>query len=126
MRYDILYLVENVALVLAAGVLTRRAQAPWKSIYLHLVGASTLYALSSTVANLAIDSGGYFNGKLYGLGLTASVCWFVWIPLRARHVRGEATAMRSDSGHKLKRLSLGDARCCDGVYPDYLGTVPTE
>ena len=102
LRYDILYLVENVALVLAGAVLTRRVQAPWKSIYLHLVGASTLYALSSTVANLAIDSGGYFNGKLYGLGLTASVCWFVWIPLRASHVRGEATAIRSDSGHNSR------------------------
>ncbi len=95
-RYDILYSVENVALVLAVGVLTLRAQAPWRSIYLHLLGASTLYALSSTVANLAIDSGGYFNGKLYGLGLTASVCWFVWIPLQARQVKGEATTVRTD------------------------------
>ena len=96
LRFDILYLLENFALVLVVGVLTLRVQAPWKSIYLHLLGASTLYALSSTVANLAIDSGGYVNGKLYGLGLTASVCWFVWIPLRARQVKGEATAMRSD------------------------------
>ena len=55
MRYDILYLVENVALVLAAGVLTRRAQGSLENmIYLHLVGASTLYAISSTVANLAL------------------------------------------------------------------------
>jgi PAS domain S-box-containing protein len=59
------------------------------------LGASTLYALGATVANLAIDSGGYVNGKLYGLGLTASVCWFVWIPLRARQVKVEATAIRS-------------------------------
>jgi PAS domain S-box-containing protein len=97
-RYDILYSLENVALVLAGGVLTLRAQAPWKSIYLHLMGASTLYAISSTVANLAIDSGGYFNGRLYGLGLTASVCWFVWIPLRARQATGESTAAQSDRG----------------------------
>jgi len=95
-RYDILYSAENVALVLAAGGLALRAQAPWKSIYLHLMGASSLYALSSTVANIAIDSGGYFNGRLYGLGLTASVCWFVWIPLRARQVKSEATAVPSD------------------------------
>ena len=64
LRFDILYLLENFALVLGVGVLALRAQAPWKSIYLHLLGASTLYALSSTVANLAIDSGGYINGKL--------------------------------------------------------------
>ncbi len=96
LRFDILYLLENFALVLVVGVLTLLAQAPWKSIYLHLLGASTLYAISATVANLAIDSGGYVNGKLYGLGLTASVCWFVWIPLRARQVKVEATAMPSD------------------------------
>jgi PAS domain S-box-containing protein len=96
LRFDILYLLENLALVLAVGVLTLRVQAPWKSIYLHLLCASTLYAVSSAVANYAIDSGGYVNGKLYGLGLTASVCWFVWIPLCARQVRGAATATRSD------------------------------
>ena len=98
-RFDILYLLENLALVLALGVLTLRAQTPWRSIYLHLFGASILYALSSAVANLAIDSGGYVNGKLYGLGLTASVCWFVWVPLRAQQELGpEATATRFDSG----------------------------
>ena len=109
MRFDILYLLENLALVLGVGILTLRAQAPWKSIYLHLLGASTLYALSSTVANLAIDSGGYVNGKLYGLGLTASVCWFVWIPLRARQVKVEATAMRLRQKPKLTRRRYG--RC---------------
>ena len=98
-RFDILYLLENLALVLAVGILSLRVQAPWKSIYLHLFGASLLYTLSSAVANLAIDSGGYVNGKLYGLGLTASVCWFVWVPLRAQQeLEPEATATRFDSG----------------------------
>jgi len=91
MRFDILYLLENLGLVLSAGLLTLRAQIPWKSIYLHVLGASALYALSSAVANIAIDSGGYANGKLYGLGLTASACWFVWIPLRARQLSGGET-----------------------------------
>ncbi|HEY2547954.1 MAG TPA: PAS domain-containing protein [Candidatus Acidoferrum sp.] len=98
LRFDILYLLENLALVLALSLLTLRTQFPWKSIYLHLLGASALYALSSVAANLAIDSGGYVNGHLYGLGLTASVCWFVWIPLRARQVPGvEARAAQSVS-----------------------------
>jgi PAS domain S-box-containing protein len=96
LRFDILYLLENLALVLAVSVLTLRAKAPWRSIYLHLLCASTLYTLSSAVANFAADSGGYVNGKLYGLGLTASVCWFVWIPLCARQARREATRTRSD------------------------------
>jgi len=88
LRFDILYLVESLVLILAAGILTLRTQGVWRSIYVHLLGASALYALSSAVANLAIDSGGYVNGKLYGLGLTAAVCWFVWIPLHARELSG--------------------------------------
>jgi signal transduction histidine kinase len=98
LRFDVLYFSENVALILAAGVLTLHAQGPWKSIYLHFLGASALYALSSAVANIAIDSGGYVNGKLYGLGLNAAACWFVWVPLRARQVSGaEARATQSSS-----------------------------
>jgi PAS domain S-box-containing protein len=88
LRFDILYLIENLVLVAAVGILSLRAQSPWKAIYLHLLGASVLYALSSAVANTAIDSGGYVNGRPYGLGLTAAVCWFVWIPLRARRLTG--------------------------------------
>src|SRR5208282_5721931 len=98
LRFDTLYLLENWVLIFALGILSLRGQAPWKAIYLHLLGASTLYAVSSAVANLAVDSGGYVNGKLYGLGLIASVCWFVWIPLRARQLAGtEVRATRSDS-----------------------------
>jgi PAS domain S-box-containing protein len=96
-RFDTLYFLENLALVSALAILSLRVESPWKRIYLHLLGASALYTLSSTVANLATDSGGYVNGKLYGLGLTASVCWFVWVPLCARQVPGaEASATRSD------------------------------
>src|SRR5215469_5957843 len=92
LRFDILYLVESLVLILAAGILTLRTQGVWRSIYLHLLGASALYAVSSAVANLAIVSGGYVNGKLYGLGLTAAVCWFVWIPLHARQLSGAEIA----------------------------------
>src|SRR5215471_5967937 len=97
--FYVLYALENWALILAVGLLSVRASLPWKSIYLHLLGASTLYALSSVAANLAIDSAGYINGKLYGVALIAAVCWFVWIPLRARQSGGsELRATRSDSG----------------------------
>ena len=107
MRFDLLYLLANLALLLAAGLLTLRAQSPWRSVYLHLLGASALYALSSAVANIAIDSGGYANGKLYGLGLTASVCWFVWIPVRARQLSGvEPRATRSSSGSQASAWAM--------------------
>ena len=86
--FEVLYTLENWTLILAVGFLAVRASLPWKSVYLHLLGASTLYALSSVAANLAIDTGGYVSGKFYGVGLTAAVCWFIWIPLRARELGG--------------------------------------
>jgi PAS domain S-box-containing protein len=99
LRFDILYLIENLALVAVTGILSIRAQYPWKLIYLHLLGASALYALSSAVANTAIDSGGYVYGKIYGLGLTASACWFVWVPVRAQQItKAEVRTARFDTG----------------------------
>jgi PAS domain S-box-containing protein len=99
LRFDILYLIENLALVAVTGILSLRVQYPWKVIYLHLLGASALYALSSAVANTAIDSGGYVYGKIYGLGLTASACWFVWIPVRAQQItKAEVRTARFDTG----------------------------
>ena len=99
LRFDILYLIENLALIAVSGIVSLRVQCPWKIIYLHLLGASALYALSSAVANTAIDSGGYVYGKIYGLGLTASACWFVWIPLRAQQItKPEERAARFDTG----------------------------
>jgi signal transduction histidine kinase len=105
-RFDLIYLLENLALVLGAGILTFRIEQPWKKIYLHLLGASALYTTSSAVANLAIDSGGYVNGKLYGLGLTASVCWSVWVPLQARHVAAGEVATQSSDGGDSSRTSV--------------------
>lgn len=99
LRFDIFYLIENLALVTAVGAVNVRAQHPWRATYRHLLGASALYAFSSAFANLAIDSGGYINGKLYGIGLTTAVCWFVWIPLRAQQEVGSgARPTQSDRG----------------------------
>ncbi|UWZ83537.1 PAS domain-containing sensor histidine kinase [Occallatibacter riparius] len=83
-RFDNLYLIESLATILVLGVTSFRVTAPWRRIYLHLLGACALYAVSSTAANLAIDAGGYINGKLYGIGLLASACWLVWVPVSAR------------------------------------------
>jgi hypothetical protein len=85
-RFTILYAVENAALVLILCMVTRRAQPPWRSIYFHLLGASGLYALSSTLANMAIDAGKPYNGTFYSLAQNAAVCWFLWVPLHARQL----------------------------------------
>ena len=106
LRFDIVYLLENLAVIGTAGVLAFRVKGPWQSVYFHLLAASTLYALSSTVANLEIDSGGYVSGKLYGVGLTASVCWFVWIPLCARHLPSRQVTATPFDSHQSSQASM--------------------
>jgi signal transduction histidine kinase len=83
-RFDILYAVENVALIVILAITAWHIRGPWRSICLHLFGASTLYAFGSTFGNLVIDSGGYYNGGLYSLTQVAAACWFVWMLVRAR------------------------------------------
>jgi hypothetical protein len=85
-RFTALYGIENLALVLILCLVVRGARTPWNSIYSHLLGASTLYAVSSTLANMAIDLGKHYNGSLYSLAQNAAVCWFLWVPLHARHL----------------------------------------
>jgi signal transduction histidine kinase len=97
-RFDALYLFENIALLLALGISIAHAQGPWRSIYLHLLGASTLYVLGSTLGNLYIDSGGYYNGSLYSFMQAASACWFAWVPLMSRNLApGEIPVIQPDS-----------------------------
>ncbi len=85
-RYDRLYLFESLAWIAVLGVLVFRTKNPWKSIYGHLFIASGLYATCSWFINLDIDSNSYRGEMLYGLGLLASRCWFIWALLRARQL----------------------------------------
>jgi PAS domain S-box-containing protein len=108
-RFDVLYLLENVVLVVALAISVLRAQGPWRKIYAHLLAASALYAIGSTLANLAIDAGTYHNGSLFGMIQTASVCWFVWVPLRARELpraRSRPTLPGANDGKYASLLAM--------------------
>jgi signal transduction histidine kinase len=88
LRGQALYLVENFLLLVVLGVLIIRAQLPWKSIYRHLLGASALYILGSSVANYLITTRGYYVG-LKDIPYTAAACWFVWVALLGRKLAPE-------------------------------------
>jgi hypothetical protein len=111
LRYDHLYLGENLVLVLALSFLALRARPPWKAVYRNLLGASLLYALSSYAANIALDTGHYYPGNLYDIAEFASVCWFVWVPLRARQLTPQleqGTESGSDGkGHHFAAGKVG-------------------
>jgi signal transduction histidine kinase len=83
-NYDLLYLVENMILVVALAILTMTTKGGWKSVYRNLLIASALYALSSEVMNSAIARGLYYTGSLYDALFSAAVCAFILVAVQAR------------------------------------------
>jgi PAS domain S-box-containing protein len=92
LRFEVLYFIENVLLLAILGRLIFRSQFPWKSIYIHIFGASALYAIGSLAFNLVWalrDPLGDPTGANYpvvrgltGMAFTASILWFLWIGLQ--------------------------------------------
>jgi PAS domain S-box-containing protein len=96
LRFEGLYLTENLLLLGVLGRLVFRSQFPWKSIYWHLFGASALYTLGSLTANVVWalkDPSGDLTGTpfpaargLIGMVFTAAISWFVWIGMQGRRL----------------------------------------
>ena len=83
LRFEIFYLAENLLLVVALGMLVFRTEAPWKTIYWHVFGASALYAVGSLAGNLHYAWKGSSAGPVH-IPYLASACWFVWVALQGR------------------------------------------
>ncbi|HEX7288032.1 MAG TPA: PAS domain S-box protein [Candidatus Angelobacter sp.] len=74
------YFAENLLLLAILGRLVFRTEAPWKTIYLHLFGASALYAVVSLAGNLRYAWSGATAGPIH-IPYLAAACWFVWVTL---------------------------------------------
>ena len=90
LRAQALYSAENLLLLGVLGAVVISSRPPWRIIYCHLLGASTLYALGSLAANLAIGSGRMSAGW-YSLTYTAAAYWFVWVALQGRKLAPQLT-----------------------------------
>jgi PAS domain S-box-containing protein len=86
------YLAENLVLMAVIARMIYRTQQPWKSMYWHLLGASTLYGFTAFLLNVTVvdKSGPNRPGSgLYDLFYMASACWFVGIVLRGHKLTAE-------------------------------------
>jgi PAS domain S-box-containing protein len=83
-RWAAMFSVENLILLMVLGTLVIRSQPPWRTIYLHLLGASALYAVEAEFAHMAFASRGRFTDGLVAVLFTVSTAWFVWISLLGR------------------------------------------
>jgi len=82
-----LYLTEKLVFLVGLAVVWHRSKGGWKSIYAHWFGASAVYALSSYVANWAIQRNVYYTGSLYDLPVAASMGWISVIGVLGQDLR---------------------------------------
>ena len=117
LRFGSIYLVENALLLAILGRLIFRSQSPWKSIYLHMFGASALYAICSlafSVADWAMrDPSGVRTGANYPLirdltvvVFTASILWFLWISFEGNRRMAKLAAAVSVDTANHKYISV--------------------
>ena len=111
LRFEDIFFVENVLLLAVLGGLILRSQSAWKSIYLHLFGASAIYAICSLAFSVADwgmrDPSGVRSGANYPLirnltvvMFTASIVWFLWICLEGnRQMAKLAEAVSVDTAN---------------------------
>jgi signal transduction histidine kinase len=106
---NVVYLAEKIAFLSALAVVWARSKGPWKTIYLHWFSASVTYALSSYLANWAIEKKVYFSGSLYDLPLVLSMAWVTVIGLMALRLEPKQQLGNSSNGHGVWVARLGMA-----------------
>jgi signal transduction histidine kinase len=82
-----LYLTEKVVFLTGLIIVWYRAKDRWRTIYAHWFGASAVYALSSYLANWAIQRNAYHTGSLYDLPVAASMGWITVVGVLGRDLR---------------------------------------
>jgi signal transduction histidine kinase len=82
-----LYLTEKLVFLAGLVIVWHRSKGGWKSIYAHWFGASVVYALSSYLANWAIQRNAYYTGSLYDLPVAASMGWISVIGVLGQDLR---------------------------------------
>jgi signal transduction histidine kinase len=104
-NYDLLYLFENLVLLVVLGLLTTSVQGPWKKIYWNLFIAAGLYTWSSEEINAAITRGQYYTGSWYDIPLVTSMSWFILAGLMARDLKPAQESAASPPSSKWLALS---------------------
>jgi signal transduction histidine kinase len=69
LNYNVLAYAQQLVITLAFGVFWLLTKGAWRSVYLHLFGASALYVITSLLTNLAIARSVYYTGSVYDLPL---------------------------------------------------------
>jgi signal transduction histidine kinase len=77
-HFNVLYAIENVTVMVALAVLCFVTRQRWRTIYVHLFIATSMYCLSSFAINVTIDAKNYYTGSIYDIPLLASIAWYAY------------------------------------------------
>lgn len=75
-NFNLITNIQNSVVVIGFIVFWLQSKGAWKTVYLNLLGASTLYMLIALVIDVRIDTGAYYTGSFYDLPLLSSFFWF--------------------------------------------------
>jgi len=87
--FTTLSFIENVAFVVGVGIVWGSSAGPWRRVYQRLFLASLLYAMSSTLGNIADYNHKYYTGSVYDIPLLISVLGFIWAAVGGHESRTE-------------------------------------
>lgn len=94
--YDLLYIVENMVLLVVLAYAVATSSGAWKRLYLNFLGAGALYAVGSQVLDKEVFKGTYYSGSLYDIPLLGAVLWMMATALSAREWGLKSEAPRTD------------------------------
>jgi len=75
-NYNTLANVQQAMITLAFAIYWLRTRGAWRTVYVHLFGASALYTCTSLLTNLAIQRKLYYTGSWYDLPLMTVFFWY--------------------------------------------------
>jgi PAS domain S-box-containing protein len=106
-RFGAWYFVENLVLLAVTATMAFHARQAWRSIYLQLLGSSSLYAVITLVLNIVVVGKNGPLGGLYEVLYIAVECWFVWIALLGQKLAIQLReTVRLDASEATKTFPL--------------------
>lgn len=94
--YDRLYGFENALLLGTLGLAVLTSVGGWRRLYLHLLGASVLYAINSQFLDRAAADNTYYSGSPYDIPLIGTVAWMAAASWSAREWNLQSHAFNLD------------------------------
>jgi signal transduction histidine kinase len=73
---DIVDMAGNQVFLIILALVAFRSRGPWRSFYLHFLGAAAIYDFASVLLDRALATGRYYTGSFYDVPLTAAMAWF--------------------------------------------------